>query len=106
MLKFQLQVACQGCELKTYMAQSTFYDKWTLFQVDLPVADIVNVTYDVEGTQRSEDHTSYKYLALDDIVVKPGVCPTYGKKCFTKLNIYYTDNMKRRDTACSLLSTE
>ncbi|XP_045181242.2 uncharacterized protein LOC123540352 isoform X3 [Mercenaria mercenaria] len=75
-VNFNIHVTCQGCTLKTYMAQSTFEDKWTLFQIDLPTANIVNITYDVEGTQKSAGFVR-SYIALDDIVVKPGVCPEY-----------------------------
>jgi hypothetical protein len=60
------------------MAQSTFDNRWPLFQVDLPVAGTVNITYDVEGTQISEG-SFRSFLALDDIAVKPGVCSDYSK---------------------------
>ncbi|XP_060565192.1 uncharacterized protein LOC132724366 isoform X3 [Ruditapes philippinarum] len=87
-VNFKIHVACQTCEMRTYMAQSTFDDRWTLFQVDLPVADTVNITYDVEGTQISEG-SFRSFLALDDIAVKPGVCPDYiCSSSYTKCKTY------------------
>ena len=61
---------------ETYRAQSTFYNDWVLFQVTLPVVDVVNVTYDVIADDVS---IFYSFIALDDIVIMPGTCPEYGK---------------------------
>ena len=62
-----------------------------LYQVDLPTAETIDVTYDVVGASQSDSFTR-PYIALDDLAVKPGVCPTYSKskKFLTTLefNIY------------------
>lgn len=73
---FNIYVDCRGCVQEQYIAKPTFENNWTLFQFNLPVVDVVNITYVVEGNERSEGFFR-SYIALDDIVVKAGSCPKY-----------------------------
>jgi len=78
-----IQEDCEGCIRKTHIAQQTFEENWTLFQINLPRVENVNITYDVMGNLRQNVNSNFKaFVALDDIEVKPGLCPTYGMDCF------------------------
>ena len=69
-----LQVKGDMYETNHFTVLPTFYG-WTLFQVNLPQVETVNVTYDIRGL----NVTFYSYVVLDDITVKPGYCPYYGR---------------------------
>ena len=88
-----IQEDCEGCIRKTHIAQQTFEENWTLFQINLPRVENVNITYDVMGNLRQNVNSNFKaFVALDDIEVKPGLCPTYGMDCFPYRVISLTKN--------------
>ncbi|XP_052249271.1 uncharacterized protein LOC127857034 [Dreissena polymorpha] len=76
-INFNIYVDCAGCVRRSHVAQVTFEENWTLFQISLKEGDVVNVTYDVVGNVRDSTNIVRPFIALDDISVKPGECPTY-----------------------------
>ena len=72
-----LQIECDGCTKKTHIAQSTFGD-WTLFQIDLPNYDVINVTYDVVGGPNADSFAD-TFVTMDDLSVMPGACQAYSE---------------------------
>ena len=72
-----LQVDCVGCNRRTHIAQPTYGD-WTLFQIELPYVDVINITYDVAGGLNA-DSSQQTFVVMDDLAVRFGECPFYGK---------------------------
>ncbi|KAL4217908.1 Enteropeptidase [Mactra antiquata] len=96
---FNIHVDCNNCVRETHIAQSTFKDHWTLFQLNLPRVPLVNLTYDVVGNSGSEGFLR-SFFALDDIYVKSGFCPEYVCRTnYTKCNS--TDRCIPQEALCN-----
>ena len=72
------QIECDGCRNETFPVESTF-DGWALYQIDMPMGDLINVTYDVSGAQTEDDTLINPFITIDDLAVKPGQCPQYSE---------------------------